>query len=78
MPIKNRIAELHAEITELAARDIHGASRDHVRHRAHLGAGRRQAAREFGWRSRWAEGTGRAGVVGVIKGGTDTAGRGSA
>jgi len=72
MPIKNRIAELHAEITEWR-RDIH-------EHPETMYDTERTSAlvadklREFGC-DEVVEGIGRTGVVGVIKGRTDTSGR---
>jgi hippurate hydrolase len=72
MPIKNRVAELHAEITAWR-RDIHEHPEtmyDTERTSALVAA----KLREFGC-DEVVEGIGRTGVVGVIKGRTDTAGR---
>ncbi|SDE16653.1 M20 aminoacylase family protein [Ruegeria marina] len=72
MPIKNRLAEMHAEITEWR-RDIH-------RHPEILYETHRTSAmvadklRDFGC-DEVVTGIGRTGVVGVIRGKTDTAGR---
>lgn len=72
MPIKNRIAELHAEITEWR-RDIH----EHPETMYDTERTSKLVAdklREFGC-DEVVEGIGRTGVVGVIRGRTDTAGR---
>ena len=72
MPIKNRLAEMHAEITAWR-RDIH--AHPEVMYDTHrtsgLVAGKLRA---FGC-DEVVEGIGRTGVIGVIKGKTDTAGR---
>lgn len=69
MPIKNRYAELHAEITEWR-RDFH--RHPELMYEVHRTAARvAELLREFGC-DEVVEGIGRTGVVGVIKGKSDT------
>ena len=71
MPIKNRLAEMHAEITEWR-RDMHeNPELMYDTHRTSAMVAAR--LREFGC-DQVVEGVGRTGVVGVIKGKTDTRG----
>lgn len=72
MPIKNRFAELHPEITAWR-RDFH--AHPELMYEVHRTAGKVAALlREFGC-DEVVEGIGKTGVVGVIRGRTDTAGR---
>ena len=72
MPIKNRLAEMHAEITSWR-RDIH--ENPELMYDTHRTADTVAARlREFGC-DQVVTGIGRTGVVGVIKGKTDTRGR---
>ncbi|TMV07970.1 amidohydrolase [Ruegeria sediminis] len=72
MPIKNRLAEMHAEITAWR-RDIH--ENPEILYDTHrTSALVAEKLREFGC-DEVATGIGRTGVVGVIKGKTDTMGR---
>ena len=71
MPIKNRFAELHAEITEWR-RDIH--AHPEVLYETHrTSALVAEKLKEFGC-DEVVTGIGRTGVVGLIKGKTDTKG----
>ena len=72
MPIKNRYAELHAEITEWR-RDFH--THPELLFEVHRTAARvAELLRQFGC-DEVVEGIGRTGVVGVIKGKTDSSGK---
>lgn len=72
MAVKNRFAELHSEITAWR-RDFH--ENPELMYEVHRTAGKvAQLLREFGVDD-VVEGVGRTGVVGVIKGRTDTSGR---
>ena len=72
MPIKNRYAELHAEITEWR-RDFH--RHPELMYEVHRTAARvAELLREFGC-DEVVEGIGRTGVIGVIKGKSDTKGK---